>query len=88
MPLKAMIRRIERLEATMQPAHESEFSRQLLLRLACGRRRVAEARECEGLPPLEAFGRPLTIEECLNRGRAQSVLGGQTTLLADRNQTD
>jgi hypothetical protein len=63
----------------MRPAKETESSRQLLRRLESGRRRVAEMRKHEGLPPLEDWppddlGGSTTITEILHCGRTRSAL--------------
>jgi hypothetical protein len=43
--MKAIIRRLSRLEQRFGPPVETEFSRRLHERIAEGRRRLAEARE-------------------------------------------
>jgi hypothetical protein len=76
---KALNRRVCRLEALLRSANQTEFSRQLLKRLASGCRRVAQMRESDGLLPLECCppddqGRPLTIIEILHGGRTRNAL--------------
>jgi hypothetical protein len=52
--MKAIIRRLRRLEDRLGPAIETEFARQLRERIEEGRRRVAEARERGELGPPES----------------------------------
>jgi len=73
------MRRLDRLEAQIEPAEETETSRSLRKRLKSGQRRVAEWRVREGLPPLaEGTGdvpnRRRTIVEILNSGRQRNAL--------------
>jgi hypothetical protein len=80
--MKELMRRLDRVEAQIGPAEETETSRSLRRRLEAGRRRVAEWRAREGLPPLaEGTGdvpNPRrTIVEILNRGRQRNALTRQ-----------
>jgi hypothetical protein len=52
--MKAVIRRLRRLEGRLGPAIQTEFDRQLRERIEAGRRRVAEARERGKLGPPES----------------------------------
>ena len=79
---KALNKRVCKLEASIRPANQTAFSRQLLKRVESGRQRVAQMRERDGLPPLEAWppdghGRPLTIIEILHGGRTRNALAHQ-----------
>ena len=79
--MKELMRRLDRVEAQIGPAEETETSRSLRRRLEAGRRRVAEWRAQEGLPhPAEGTGVPnrrRTIVEILNRGRQRNALTRQ-----------
>jgi hypothetical protein len=50
--MKAIARRLCRLEERFGPAVESQFTRELRERIEAGRRRVAEWRKRDGLAPL------------------------------------
>jgi hypothetical protein len=56
--MKAIIRRLRRLEDRFCPPVETEPSRLLLARIEAGRRRVAEARERGELGPPERAAMP------------------------------
>ena len=72
--MSPIIRRLRRLEdrfGTVETVH----TRQLLAQLEAGRRRVAEWRAREGLPPEEPDKEDLsglTIAEILHRGRERA----------------
>jgi hypothetical protein len=56
--MKAIIRRLRRLEDRFCPPVETESDRHLLARIEAGRRRVAEARERGELGPAEPAAMP------------------------------
>jgi hypothetical protein len=83
--MRAISRRLGRLEYRFGAAVESVFTRQLAARIEEGRRRVAEWRAGEGLAPEEPKEEDLsglTIVEILHRG-----CGGKAWLIlgADEN---
>lgn len=72
--MKAITRRVIRLEERFGPPVETEFSRQLAARLKAGLRRLAESlgqsADTQALPPPSHIGnRRLGIVERLNAGR-------------------
>ena len=79
--MKAIDRRLRRLEERFGPHVETEYERQLLARIEAGRRRVAESRERgegsgfdDGHEPKEDLT-GLTVEQILLRGRARNARG-------------
>lgn len=87
--MKALTRRLCRLEALVRQGTETEFSRQLLERLESASRRDAVRRERDGLPPLagwppDGHSKPLTIIEILHGGRDRGALAHQALAEASR----
>jgi hypothetical protein len=75
--MKAILRRLERVEALIRP-DEAEFSRRLRNRIEANCLRLTQMREREGLPPLPVLtydhpAKPLTIVEILHLGRADNA---------------
>jgi len=76
--MKAIFRRLKRLEDRRQPSEETESSQRLRERIEAGRRRVENARQRLGLPPAEEWpleypSEPLTISQLLHRGRERAA---------------
>jgi hypothetical protein len=92
--VKALIRRLCRLEDRFGPAIETDFSRRMHERIKAGRRRVAEMRESLGLSPPEdwpPYDRddghlPMIdrIKARLHRGRDRVALAHQSNITASR----
>jgi hypothetical protein len=75
--VRTIARRLQKLERGFGLGPETEDDRRLRERLETARRRAAERRAREGLPPLETDDqredlRGLTIVEILQRGRARA----------------
>ena len=76
--MRTISRRLQRLEEGFGLGPETEEDRRLRERLEKFRRRIAERRAREGLPPLETDEhqredlRGLTIVQILQRGRARA----------------
>jgi hypothetical protein len=84
--MKAILKRLERVEALIRP-EQTGFSHLLRQRIDAGCRRVTQAREREGLPPLPVWtddhpAQPLTIVEILHFGRTQNALAHQEIIEA------
>jgi hypothetical protein len=83
--VRTIARRLQRLEEGFRLGPETEEDRRLRERLESARRRAAERRACEGLPPLETDKRQredltgLSIVEILQRGctRAHARAGNE-----------
>jgi hypothetical protein len=84
--MSPIIRRLRRLEDRFGTV-ETEHTRQLLAQLEAGRRRVAEWRAREGLPPEEPDKEDLsglTIVEILHWGRERAHQAAIAEEAADR----
>ena len=72
--MKAITRRLRKLEDRLGPPVETEFDRQLRARLEAGQRRVAQWRQQEGISVRDQDRENLsglTVDEILHRGRAR-----------------
>ena len=72
--MKAITRRLRKLEDRLGPPVETEFDRQLRARLVAGQRRVAQWRQQEGISVRDQDRENLsglTETEILHRGRAR-----------------
>ena len=67
--MRALQRRLLRLEDRFGPPVETEYSRELRRRIEAGLRRVAEARGIPYVPPRYADFTQLTLAEALQRRR-------------------
>jgi hypothetical protein len=71
--MKAMDRRLRRLEDRYGPPVETEYSRELQRRIEAGCRRVAEARGEAYVPlPPPAYVPGLTLADAILRGRERA----------------
>jgi hypothetical protein len=71
--MKAMDRRLRRLEDRYGPPVETEYSRELQRRIEAGRRRVAEARGEAYVPlPPPAYVPGLTLADAILWGRERA----------------
>ena len=75
--MRALHRRLLRLEDRFGPPVETEYSRELRRRIEAGRRRVAEARGIPYVPPRYADFTQLTLAEAILRGCDRA---GQTAI--------